>query len=224
MKHRSIAQLVKHDRPREKLNDKGVDALSTPELIALLIGSGHETANALTVAKQLSRSFPSLQALSAATLSQLMQTKGIGPVKASRLLACFALAERLYQQPASKALLTAADVLAELTFLTTSDREQLVVLYCDARYRLIKQTTVAIGSLNVIHALPRDILSEALTLPCLGIFLAHNHPSGDPSPSPEDQELTQRVDQACQLMGLTLIDHLIVTRQDHYSFRESGQL
>ncbi len=223
--HNSIKNLPRLLRPREKMASRGLQTLSTPELLAIIIGSGTKKENAITLSKRLLRSFDSLMTLSKSNLKTLTTCKGIGPVKASNVLAAFELGRRCNQEKKNiPNVLSPQQALLHVEEIRNKSREHLIALFVDARHQLIAKHVIAIGSLNKSLIDPRDIFFEALQVPCLGIILAHNHPSGDPTPSSEDVSFTKSIAQAGQLLGITVIDHLVVTKDTYTSMKESGVL
>jgi DNA repair protein RadC len=222
MSHLTIHELPHFNRPREKLTNLGLKELSTPELISLILGTGTKTENALTLAKKITRSFCSLTELAKADANDLIKLKGVGMARASQLIACFELGRRIHTNQVSKQLLAPEDVLPIIDDMRSAGREHLVAIYLNARHEFLAKHLIAVGGLNQAVIEPRDILSEALKLPCSAVILAHNHPSGDAQPSDEDIKMTQRIAEACDLLGLELIDHLVVTGTSFVSLRQIG--
>ncbi len=222
MPHLTVKQLPHFIQPREKLELHGPSQLSTPELLAIILGSGTTTENALTLAKKITRRFLSLSELSTASLDQLIKLKGVGKVKAGQIIAGFELGRRIQTTQTRRQLLSPQQVLPLVEDIRSAQREHLVVLYLNGRHELLVSRTVAIGSLNQAIVEPRDVLSEALKLPCPAFILIHNHPSGDANPSDEDVKLTVRLIAAGELLGLELIDHITVTQDDYRSMKQLG--
>lgn len=125
-------------------------------------------------------------------------------------------------QPPKLFINTPQDVLHQVAFIKNKNREHMVALYLNSRAELIKKQIVSIGSLNQTILEPRDIFCEAVKLPCLGLILVHNHPSADPTPSEYDVIFTKTMVEAGKILGITLADHLIVTKNDYFSFQEKG--
>ncbi len=206
--------------PREKLKSYGSQALSTPDLIALILGTGTRKEHVTVLAKRIVRSFDSLQTLSETSQKDLTKIKGIGMVNAGKLIAAFELGRRLYFKSNNNHLLTPQDVIKEVNGICNKTREHLIALYVDARHQLLKKHTVSIGSLNQMIIEPRDVYTEALKLPCAGIILVHNHPSNDPTPSEDDIVFTKKIIKAGELLGIQVIDHLVVTKGEYRSMKE----
>ncbi|MBI3443082.1 DNA repair protein RadC [Candidatus Woesebacteria bacterium] len=218
-----IKDLPPTARPREKLLLRGKANLQSNELLAILLGTGTKKANALVLADKLLSKY-ALGELVNLTVYQLAAISGIGKTKAARILAAVELGERLF---APKSLTTvilnsAANVLPQLNDIIEKNQEYLVALYVDARNQLLHRELVALGSLNATRIEPKEIFSAAISLPCAGIYLAHNHPSGDPTPSEDDVRFTARIQSAAAILGFKLLDHIIVSRQRHFSFQEYG--
>lgn len=226
-----IQELREDERPREKLTHQGASALSEPELIAILLRVGTMGANAIDVARHLLAEFRSLAGLARATVPELSRIKGVGPAKAVQLAAAFELAVRLARQaPAREKIETPADVWTllgqEMAMLT---KESLRVILVDTKLKLMRIEEVSLGSLNESLAHPREVFRPAMLYSAYGLIVVHNHPSGDPTPSEADRRLTQRLRSGAELLGLSLIDHIILGsgeggRLPWFSFREGGML
>ncbi|HSX35499.1 MAG TPA: DNA repair protein RadC [Patescibacteria group bacterium] len=215
-KARSVRDLDDADRPREKLQRKGVGALSDFELLEALIGSGSGAASVSYIARQVLKL---LQKSTPLTCEALMAIKGINIATASKLLASLELARRHLVRSAAP-LLSQADILARLDGIRTKQQEYFVALSLDGGQRLIAQRTITIGTLNAVHAHPREVFADAIADRAASVVVAHNHPSGELTPSGPDITLTQQLAAAGQLLGVALRDHLIVTKTGYYSFRQ----
>lgn len=216
-----IQDVPKTKRPRERLATLGSANLTNEELLAVILGSGTSQDNVLTLSRKTLRTFP-LENLQTATLADLRRVKGIGIVGASKIIASLELGRRAVGESPAKKVQTPADVLREVDGLREKSQEYVVALYLNARRELVKKQVIAIGSMNQNIIEARDIFSPALALPCGFFILVHNHPSGDPQPSDDDLALTKKLLKAGSLLGISLIDHLVVTRNEYFSFRESG--
>ncbi|MBU0576647.1 DNA repair protein RadC [Patescibacteria group bacterium] len=214
---KTMHQLPKTKRPRERLISTGVHNLTPAELLAVLLGSGTTKKNVLSLAKQIIAKFgPSL---TTTTLKQLTLIHGIGPVQGSKILAALEFGKRAFSHQLKPRLLKPEDVLREVNEIRTSHREQLIGLYLNARYELLDKAVLAVGAVNAHHIEPRDVFAPAIKLPCRSLILTHNHPSGDPRPSQDDLSTTLRLKKAGELLGISLLDHLIVTKDDYLSFQ-----
>jgi len=217
-----IKDLPKTRRPREKLTEKGPQNLTNTELIAILLGTGSRKQNALKLAEAVIRQFP-LDKLSEVHLGQLLKTSGIGNGKATRILAALELGKRIFA-PASVAKIivrSTQEALRECRDIANKKQEYLFVLYLNARHELLQKEIVALGNVNAIRIEPKEIFSHALVSPCASIIVAHNHPSGDPAPSNEDIQFTKRVQEAGEILGIPMLDHLIITQSGYFSFLEN---
>jgi DNA repair protein RadC len=222
-----MKDLTPEDRPREKLLRNGPSALGDNELVALVLGSGFRGADALRVANELLRARGGLHGLVRSTAADLACSSGIGDAKAAQVLAALELGRRtLTCAPGARVQLrTARDAAAYLMPMYGSRPvEQFGVVLLDTKHRVMKTTIVASGTLNSTVVEPRDVFREALVAGAAAIVAFHNHPSGDPSPSPEDDELTRRLKAAGLLMGIDVVDHVILGDARYSSFRETGRL
>jgi DNA repair protein RadC len=222
LKERSLQfnNLIEHNRllPREKLQSEGVTALRTEELFSIILGSGSKQVPIQVLAQKISQKIQEKKNLK---LEDLQRVKGIGVAKGCQILAAIELVERL--RPIGYPLIdSTAKVLLQIGELRYSQREQLVCLYMNTRLQLLFKETLAMGSINTTALAPRDIFSVIKHHPVTNIILAHNHPSGDPTPSPEDKVFTRRIVEAGKLLGVEVLDHVIVGKEHHYSFQEQG--
>ena len=222
----TVRDLPLSDRPRERLSALGEQALSQQELIACLLGSGFAGESVLTTAQRLLGRFGSLQGIADASAEELVRIRGVGQAKAAQLKAAFELSRRVEGGPmggTGRPLDTAeAAAAAARRHLARRKKEHFILLLLDSRYRVLKIAPVSTGSLDrsVVH--PRETFREAISSGAAAILLAHNHPSGDPSPSPEDLQLTRRLVEAGQLLGIPVLDHLIVGTGEPLSLRANG--
>ena len=204
-----------HDRPRERLLRHGSEALSEAELVAVHLGSGHARASALDVARVLLSAWGGVRGLARARPEELARTPGVGPAKAARLAAAFAIAGRVGGQDESVQLVQSADIARVASrVIGTSRTEQVAVLVADGRLRLRRVEVVAMGSATACPVPVREILATVLRHDGIAFAVAHNHPSGDPSPSAADLALTDTLHNAAWATGLRFLDHVIVTGSD----------
>ncbi|MFZ1072603.1 MAG: DNA repair protein RadC [Verrucomicrobiia bacterium] len=219
------------ERPRERLVEHGADALSHAELIAILLRTGLKGMNAVEIGKQLIQKFGTLQALARASVDDLQSVRGIGRDKAVTLVAAFALARKM-----------AADLQRESPVLDNPEaivqllREQnlvknvetLQVLLLNSRRRLIRVEPVTDGTIDTLLVHPREVFKAAIAANAAAVVLAHNHPSGDPTPSEADIKVTRDLIRAGQLLKIDVLDHVIIgrataeRRKDYASLRELG--
>lgn len=217
----SLKTLLQPDRPREKLEKYGVDALSTTELLMVILGSGSRQLPVEKLAKKIEKQFEKYKEV---TLVDLLDIKGIGLAKACQILASLELVERLRPSVPDEVLDSVEKVIVHLYDLKTASREQIVCLYLNARMRLVHKEVLSMGAINQALISPKEVFSVIKQLPITHIVLAHNHPSGDSSPSQEDIKFTKHIEDAAKIMGISLLDHIIITKNDHFSFKQSGKL
>lgn len=207
-----IRELPKGERPRERLLKQGSDALSDAELVAVLLRTGTKGVSVLQMATELLQETGGLAGLVALT-HQSLRRKGLGPAKAATLLATLEIAGRMAraQLGERKVLSRPAEVAHYLALRYWSrDQEVMGALFLDSRSRLLGEKELFRGTLDRAVAEPREILKESLLRGAAGVVVFHTHPSGDPSPSPEDLAFTRRMRDAGQLVGVRLLDHFIL--------------
>jgi len=222
-----MKDLSPDDRPREKLLRHGAAALGDNELVALVLGSGFARTGALAVANELLRAGGGLHALARSSCDDLARVAGVGVVKAAQLLAALELGRRtLTHAPGARVQFrTPRDAAAYLLPAFGSRAvEQFGVVLLDSKHRVLRTRIVAVGTLNATVVEPRDVFREAMLGAAAAVVVFHNHPSGDPSPSPEDVELTRRLSAAGTLMGIDLVDHIVLGDVRYSSLKEMGKL
>jgi DNA repair protein RadC len=222
-----VKDLAPGDRPREKLLRHGTAALGDNELVALILGSGRPRTGALQVANELLTARGGLHGLTRSSADELARVGGIGPAKAAQVLAALELGRRtLAHAPGARVQLrTPRDAAAYLLpAFGSRPVEQFGVVLLDAKHRVIRTTVVTIGTLNTTIVQPRDVFREAMLGAATALVAFHNHPSGDPTPSPEDQDLTRRLVAAGVVMGIDLVDHIVLGDSRYCSFKEMGKL
>jgi len=220
---KTIKELPEFERPREKLIKKGVKALKKEELIAILLRSGLKGKNALEVANDILLKYGDKKLLSA-SYEELRNMRGIGPTKAVQILAAIELGSRLFKEKSEKEIYinSAEDAIKELVHIKENKKENFIVLYLDARNKLIYKETVSIGSLNANLVHPREVFEPAVRHLAAQIVLAHNHPSGDPEPSEDDLVITKKLVESGKILGIEIFDHIIIVKDDFFSFKNKG--
>jgi len=221
MRIKRINQLAPIDRPREKLIAKGTAALSDFELLEVLIGTGNRSADVSYIARQVQALFQG--GTNAVTLESLTAIRGINVAIASRILASLEVAQRYLVRDVER-LRTVRDIIARFDDIRSKQQEHLVCMTLDGGQRLIAQRIISIGTLDSALAHPREVFSNAVTDRAAHIVVAHNHPSGDVTPSTRDITLTQQLVAAGLLLGIPLRDHLILTRTEYFSFDQHHML
>ena len=222
-----MKDLSPDDRPREKLLRHGAAALGDNELVALVLGSGRPRVGALGVANELLRAQGGLHGLVRSTSDDLARVAGIGAAKAAQLIAALELGRRtLAHAPSARVQLRTPREAAAYLLPAFGSRpvEQFGVVLLDTKHRVLRTTVVAVGTLNTTVVQPRDVFREAVLGAAASIVVFHNHPSGDPSPSPDDVELTARMAAAGTLMGIDMVDHIVLGDTRYCSFKEMGRL
>jgi DNA repair protein RadC len=220
----NIKQLPISERPRERLRMQGSDALSTVELLAILLSTGTKKTPVMDLAARILARFGSLEKLICSSLEELMEIDGIGPAKAIQLKAAFALAHKasneMRPEPPKIGSKEAYELLrSEVANLT---QETLFVVLKDVRERLISVEKVGVGTLSQVLYHPREIFYPAVRHKAYSIIVAHNHPSGDTTPSKADYNLTKHLIGSSKVMGIHLDDHLIVGARSYFSFMNAG--
>lgn len=211
-----------HDRPREKLDRSGAGTLGDNELLAVVIGHGRRAGGALTVANDVLAAAEGVQGLTRLHRAQLERIAGIGPAQAARVLAAVELGRRTLTVPERirPRFLTPEDAGAFLLpRFGAHPVERFGVLLLDVRYRLLGTRLLSVGTLDASLAQPRDLYREALLAAAPVVLAFHNHPSGDPTPSPEDVALTRRLKAAGVVVGVTLLDHVVLADRRFCSMR-----
>jgi DNA repair protein RadC len=228
MEKLSVKQWAIEDRPREKLMKFGAEALSNAELLAILIGNGSTKETAVDLMKRLLNDCDNnLAKLSKMSLGQLMDYNGIGEAKAITILAACELGRRRESSamPERKIFKTALDIYKYLSpRMRDLDVEESFVILMNQAYKELKTMRLSYGGITETAVDVRLIMKEALLSNATVVALAHNHPSGNTSPSKDDDMLTRKIAEACRTMRLYFLDHVIITDGDYYSYREQGKI
>jgi DNA repair protein RadC len=222
-----VKTLSVNDRPREKLFRLGAAGLGDNELVAIIVASGTRRGNALMLANEILEAAGGLHGIPRASVDDLRRLNGMGSAKAAQVLAAVELGRRtlLRCAPARLQFANSHDVAAYLLpQFGSKPVEQFGLLMLDTKHRLIRTSIVSVGTLDSSPAHPREIFREAASASAAAIVLFHNHPSGDPIPSRDDVDLTRRLVQAGEIMGIDVIDHVVLADTRYFSFREAGKL
>jgi DNA repair protein RadC len=222
-----MKDLSPDDRPREKLQRHGVSALGDNELVALVLGSGFTRAGALDLANEVLKARGGLHGLLRSSCADLARVPGIGPARAARLTAALELGRRtLSHAPGTRAQFrTPRDAaLYLLPVFGSRPVEHFGVVLLDTKHRVLRTSVVAVGTMNATVVQPRDVFREAMLGAAAAVVVFHNHPSGDPTPSRDDVELTRRLVAAGTLVGIDLVDHIVLGDAAYCSFKELGRL
>lgn len=218
-----IHDMPVEERPRERLAHVGPQALSTAELLAIILRTGVKGENVLTMAQRLLGTYAGLGGLSRAELAQLTAEHGLGPAKATQIMAALELGKRLMAESPEERfqIRSPADGAHILTpLIGHQEQEHFVVLYMDTRNRVTDREILYKGSLNTSLVRIAEVFRGAVRRNCASIIVAHNHPSGDPNPSPEDIALTRRLVKAGKILEIDVLDHFIIGAQRYVSLRE----
>jgi len=223
----TIHDLPASERPRERLQAKGADRVSSAELLAILIGRGIPGRSVITIANELISRFRGVQGLGDATIEQLSAIRGVGLAKASQIKAAFELGRRRdLEREGTKESITNPAILAQIIRkgIREKAKEHFKLVLLNTRNKILDISTISVGTLNASLVHPREVYKDALAHSASSIILAHNHPSDDPDPSDDDIALTRRLAEAGRLMGIEVLDHIIVTKKGYTSFKERGLL
>ncbi len=223
----TIHDLPKSERPRERLKKLGSNSLSAQELLALILGRGVRGESVSMTAQKLLSYFGSLEGIMNASLEDLQSIKGLGLAKASQLKACFEIARRVFTKSEiaegakQKEIASAQEVYKLIkSKISNYTKEHLVVLSFDTRNKFLGMDTISVGTLNANLIHPRETFDAAIRRHAAHIIVAHNHPSGNPEPSEDDLEITKRLVESGKILGIEVTDHIIVTKNDFFSFKE----
>jgi DNA repair protein RadC len=221
----TIHDMARGDRPRERLRHVGERALNTSELVAICLRTGSGGENVIRLAERLLSQFGGLPGLARASIGELTQVHGIGPAKAIEIKAALELGRRLLaatpeERPKVTTPADAANLLmSEMMFL---EQEELRVVLLDTRNRVLSTPTIYRGSLNTSVIRIGELFRPAIRSNSAALIVAHNHPSGDPAPSPEDINVTRQIVKAGNLLNIDVLDHIVIGRQKFVSLKERG--
>lgn len=223
----TIKELPEDERPREKLLAKGSQALSNAELIAILIRTGTVRDSAVGVAQRLLKKYQAtgLAALSVISPQELSQEDGIGPAKAVAISAAIELGKRINdlsgaERPIIRSPHDAANLM--MPRLRFETKEQFIVLMLSTKNHVLAMPVISVGTLNASIVHPREVFRQAINFSAAAMILVHNHPSGDPSPSKEDIDLTAQMVEAGKILGINVLDHVIIGDKRYVSLKEKG--
>lgn len=225
----TIHDLPLSERPRERLHHYGSSSLSLPELLAVILGNGTRGEPVVVLSQKLLSKFGSLENIQNASLQDLQSVRGLGFAKAAQIKACFEIARRLRNENTLKKRVAWRQVASpEEVYNVVKDKiphwnkEHFMVLSVDSRHKLISLDTIFVGSLNASVVHPREVFDVAVHRHAACIIIVHNHPSGSIEPSKEDIQVTKILIEAGKIMGIEVIDHLIVTKEEFMSMKRGG--
>ncbi len=220
-----IRDIYREDRPREKLIKKGASALRDEELLAILLRTGVRGRGAVQVARDIKAKCLKTGLVNA-KFEELKNIYGVGPTKAVNILAAIEIGKRAYKKNNSEDIYitTARDVFNELRDIKDSKKEHFIAFYLDARRKVVKREIISVGIINAAIVHPREVFEPAVKNLAVSMIVAHNHPSGDPTPSDDDLALHRRICKAGTILGISVLDHVVVTTEKYISFKEEGCL
>jgi DNA repair protein RadC len=222
----TIHDLPLSERPRERLQKLGAEALSAQEILAVILGRGVSGESVMVTAQRLLSKFENLKGIAEASVEELSQVRGIGIAKAAQIKAAFELASRLdgYTQTGTKTVVkTPEDVMGLVgNRLRAKKKEYFLAILLDTRNQLIKVAEISVGSLDTSIVHPREVFKEAISASAAAVIFAHNHPSGDAQASPDDIKLTKRLAEAGEVVGIDVLDHVIIGGNNFLSLKREG--
>ncbi|MBM4307404.1 MAG: JAB domain-containing protein [Deltaproteobacteria bacterium] len=221
----TVRDLPRQERPRERLQKFGAEALSAQELLALVIGRGIPKKSVMNIAQELLAKFGNVKAINTATIEELSQIKGIGLAKAAQIKACFELGRREELEPELKDFdikNPEAVVKALRASIRDKAKEHFKLILLNPRNRIIGISNISIGTLNASLVHPREVFKDAITHSAASVVLAHNHPSGDPDPSEDDLKITKKMVDSGKILGIEVLDHIVIGKNNFCSFKERG--
>ena len=223
--HPTIRELPASERPRERLEHHGAQALSNGELLAIILRTGVGGESVLDLARRLLVKYGGLPGLARAGFGELAQERAMGAAKTAQVLAAFELSKRLLiASPEERPQITSPADAANLLLpeMELLEQEQLRTLLLDTKHHVLECNTLYQGNVNSSVIRVAEVFRQAVRLNCVAIIVAHNHPSGDPTPSPDDVRVTEQIVQAGKLLDIEVLDHLVIGRQRYVSLKERG--
>ena len=222
-----IKELPADERPREKMKERGAQALGNSELLAILLRTGNFQESALRIAENLLDRQGGLAGFGNATLEEFEQVKGVGEAKAITVMAAIELGRRVTTlAPVERPIIRTPDDVAALLMprFRYETKESFIAILLSTKNHVLKTPVISVGSLNASIVHPRELFREAINASAAAVILAHNHPSGDPAPSPEDVSLTRKLVDAGKLLDIPVLDHIVLGDGKYISFKEKGIL
>jgi len=216
---KTIKDMPEHSRPREKLREKGVSALTDEELVAAILGMGTAGVDVRTIARQVASLIREHK--TGLTLDHLQAVPGMGLAKAAQIMSAFELARRHLLKDSVK-ITVAQDVLPLLADIVGKQQEYFICISLNGANEVIEKRVVTIGLLDKSPVHPREVFADVIADRATAVIFAHNHPSGDLQPSEADHHTHEQLTEAAKILGLRVLDHVIVTKKAYFSFQENG--
>jgi DNA repair protein RadC len=221
----TVRDLPRQERPRERLQNFGPEALSAQELLALVIGRGIPKKSVMNIAQELLAKFGNVKAIGQATIEELSQIKGIGLAKAAQIKASFELGRREELEPELKNFdIKDPESVVKAIRASIKDKakEHFKLILLNPRNKIIGISTISIGTLNASLVHPREVFKDAIMHTAASVVLAHNHPSGDPEPSEDDLKITKKLVESGKILGIEVLDHIIIAKNGFKSLANEG--
>jgi DNA repair protein RadC len=219
-----IRDLPEEEKPREKLRKYGPAALKNYELMAVILGRGTRKEGVLELSQRIMSQYGNQAIFSEGDVGKVEKVLGLSPVQSCQVVAAFELGRRLFGKQYEVFLRSPEEVFQYARDIARLKKEHFRGLYLDTRNKLLKDEIISIGTLNTSLAYPRDVFSPALENHAAAVILIHNHPSGDPSPSKDDIELTKRIYQASKILEIDFLDHVIIGDERYVSLKEKTDI
>ncbi|MFW6148415.1 MAG: RadC family protein [Atribacterota bacterium] len=223
----TIKEWPEFERPRERLMHHGTEYLSDAELLAIILVNGYSGITSVELARNLLAKFGGLRKLINISYSEIKDVRGIGKAKYSQIKAALEIGVRLAQEKMlpGKRIQKAQDVVDYYYAEMRDKKKELFhIVLLDVRYQIIREVLISMGSLTETTVHPREVLKEVIKESAAAVIFLHNHPSGNPQPSQQDIELTNRLCKSCHVMGVKVLDHIIIGEDNFYSFAQMGQI
>ncbi|MRH42974.1 DNA repair protein RadC [Aquibacillus halophilus] len=223
----TMKDIPRQDRPRERLLEHGASNLSNQELLSIILGTGSKEESVSLLSQRILMHFEGLNLLRDSTIEELTAIKGIGTVKGVLILAAIELGKRMHKyKPQERYVIRSPEDGADYVMeeMRNLKQEHFVCLFLNTKNQIVHRQTIFIGSLNASIVHPREVFREAVKRSAASIICAHNHPSGDPSPSQEDIHVTKRLSECGKIIGIELLDHLVIGDHKFVSLKEKGYL
>jgi DNA repair protein RadC len=216
---KTIKDIPEHSRPREKLREKGAFALTDEELVAAILGRGIEGVDIVTMSRNVARLIRKHR--ENLSVDHLISVPGMGLAKAAQILSAFELARRYLLKETVK-IKSAKDILPLVADIANKQQEYFVCISLNGANEVIEKRIVTIGLVNSSQIHPREVFADVIADRAAAVIFSHNHPSGDPKPSDIDTKTHKQLTEAGKILGLRILDHIIVTKKEYFSFQEAG--